>query len=387
MLPMRRLLLAAGSIGLLSVVFGAAALAGSPTSLEALGKAIFFDENLSLNHNESCATCHGQTYGFTGPNDDINAHGAVYEGSIAGAFGNRKPPSSAYAALSPILHLDRSETWVGGNFWDGRATGEKLGNPAADQAQGPFLNPAEQALPDAACVVYGVSVASYAGDFTAVWGTDLRAIAWPGDIATECASPSGTVALSDADRATVSEAFDDIALSIASYEGSSEVNAFSSKYDLTFGGKAKLTQQERRGFALFWARAGARPAIRPTGSRRCSRTSPSTTSGSPPIPRTRRSSRTRRTSTTAWAPTSKSVGYDESVYMDEMGKQKVPTLRNVGRSPSATSTKAYTHNGYFKTLKGIVHFYNTRDVLPQCDGPYTEAEALAPTAGRPRRWR
>jgi cytochrome c peroxidase len=32
----------------------------------------------------------------------------------------------------------------GGNFRDGRPTGEKLGNPAADQAQGPFLNPVEQ---------------------------------------------------------------------------------------------------------------------------------------------------------------------------------------------------------------------------------------------------
>jgi len=46
--------------------------------------------------------------------------------------------------------------FIGGNFWDGRATGEKLGNPAADQAQGPFLNPKEQALPNAACVVYRV---------------------------------------------------------------------------------------------------------------------------------------------------------------------------------------------------------------------------------------
>ena len=39
--------------------------------------------------------------------------------------------------------------------------------------------------------------------------------------------------------------------------------------------------------------------------------------------------------------------------------------------------KAYGHNGYFKTLEGIVHFYNTRDVKPECPGPYTEAEAIA----------
>jgi cytochrome c peroxidase len=24
------------------------------------------------------------------------------------------------------------------------------------------------------------------------------------------------------------------------------------------------------------------------------------------------------------------------------------------------------HNGYFKSLKEVVHFYNTRDVLPEC---------------------
>ena len=42
-----------------------------------------------------------------------------------------------------------------------------------------------------------------------------------------------------------------------------------------------------------------------------------------------------------------------------------------------TITKAYTHNGYFKTLEGIVNFYNTRDVKPTCPGAYTEAQALA----------
>ena len=35
------------------------------------------------------------------------------------------------------------------------------------------------------------------------------------------------------------------------------------------------------------------------------------------------------------------------------------------------------HNGYFKTLSGLVHFYNTRDVKPVCSGSLTEREALA----------
>ena len=56
---------------------------------------------------------------------------------------------------------------------------------------------------------------------------------------------------------------------------------------------------------------------------------------------------------------------------DENGKFKVMTLRNIGL------TKPYAHNGFFKNLKDITHFYNTRDVKPECPGPYTEAEALA----------
>ncbi len=59
------------------------------------------------------------------------------------------------------------------------------------------------------------------------------------------------------------------------------------------------------------------------------------------------------------------------------GMQRVPTLRNVDKRPRADAVKAYTHNGYFKTLEGLVHFYNTRDVLPRCDGDLSEEQALA----------
>jgi cytochrome c peroxidase len=42
------------------------------------------------------------------------------------------------------------------------------------------------------------------------------------------------------------------------------------------------------------------------------------------------------------------------------------TLRNVDKRPRPDFVKAYGHNGYFKSLKEIVHFYNTRDTLPRC---------------------
>ena len=88
------------------------------TVKELLGKALFFDKNLSTPVGLSCAVCHGVEVGWTGPESAINAHGAVYEGAVTGRFGNRKPPSSAYATPSPILHFSRQGggTFSGGNF-------------------------------------------------------------------------------------------------------------------------------------------------------------------------------------------------------------------------------------------------------------------------------
>jgi cytochrome c peroxidase len=52
---------------------------------------------------------------------------------------------------------------------------------------------------------------------------------------------------------------------------------------------------------------------------------------------------------------------------DNRGRFQVPTLRNVDKRPFPSFVKAYGHNGYFTSLKSIVHFYNTRDVLPRCE--------------------
>ena len=352
------------------------------TDAEQLGKSIFFDENLSINQNQSCATCHAPEWGWTGPDSTTNAGGSVYEGSILGRFGDRKPPTAAYATLSPIFYQDKKGLFVGGNFWDGRATGEKLGNAAADQAQGPFLNPKEQALPDSACVVYRVCTGSYPVSFEDVWGADACDIEWPLDVEAACAAEGMTVDLSDMDRAKSAMAYDNIALSIAAYEDSPEVNAFSSKYDFTYkksitGEKAKLSKEEQLGYSLF------------RGKGMCHRCHPANDQdafftdftfdnlGIPQNPE----------NPAGVAPYFvdpglggflKNAGYYEEVYMAEWGKHKVPTLRNVDLRPDDDGfIKAYGHNGYFKSLEGILHFYNTRDVLPTCPGAYTEAEALA----------
>lgn len=387
-MPRRRLVVPGLMVAVLLLAAAGVALAqsvpagpGPLSPKEQLGKSIFFDEHLSLLENQSCASCHDPAVGFTGPDSAINAAGAVYPGSNAPLEGNLKPPSAAYAALSPILHLDKSGTWIGGNFWDGRATGEKLGSAAADQAQGPFLNPVEQGLPDSACVVWRVLNPVIPGDypvsFTAVWGNDVTGIQWPADMATTCTTTSATVGLSDADRAASDAAYDEIALSIAAYEGSAEVDQFSSKYDQSFTGAAKLSQLERKGFALFVGKAGCQACHPATGRQALFTDFSYDNLGIPINPDN---------------PVYIADGSDASVYQTDpgvlglgynvgdpslYGLQKVPSLRDVAMGASDSFVKAYGHNGYFKSLDQIVHFYNTRDVLPACTASVSAAVAMA----------
>ena len=361
-----------------AALLGAAALAGTLTPNEQLGKSIFFDERLSINMNQSCATCHAPEVGWTGPDAAINAHGSVYEGSIPGRFGDRKPPASSYATLSPILHLEKG-LWVGGNFWDGRATGYLLGNPAADQARGPFLNPVEQALPDSACVVYRVCQGvGYPVSFEEVWGEGACDITWPADVEVVCATEGVLVGLSEADRTRSDEAYGRIALSIAAYEDSPEVNAYSSKWDLSrMGSSARLTKQEHLGFALFQGKGKCKKCHVSQGRDAAFTDFTFDNLGLPKNPENPVYDTNPAFVDLGLGAFLQKEGYPPEVYEPELGKVKVPTVRNVGKRPDAGLVKAYGHNGYFKTLKGIVHFYNTRDVLPVCPGPYTEAEALA----------
>jgi cytochrome c peroxidase len=67
------------------------------------------------------------------------------------------------------------------------------------------------------------------------------------------------------------------------------------------------------------------------------------------------------------------------------GKFQVTTLRNVDKRPSPDFVKAYMHNGYFKSLKEVVHFYNTRDSFPRCPhGAAGEKTTCWPTPEMPQ---
>ncbi|MDD5759209.1 MAG: cytochrome c peroxidase [Desulfobulbaceae bacterium] len=347
---------------LASGILGAQAL----TLQEELGKAIFFNKDLSFNGNQACADCHGAEAGWTGPDANFNAYGGVYEGSIAGRFGNRKPPASAYMTQSPILHLDKKGNFVGGNFWDGRATGERLGSPAAEQAQGPFLNPLEQALSTPADVVNKICTSMDSDLFRIVCGDNA------------------------CDEANVSAAYDCVGYSVAAFEASPEVNQFSSKYDAVKAGKAQFSKEEQKGLALFMGKGKCNKChvVTPRGKKALFTDFTYDNLGVPKNPENPFYSQIDyNPAGTNWIDLglggflAAQGAHSEwvSLAVINMGKHKVPTLRNVDKwDPSlGPKVKAYSHNGYFKSLKSIVHFYNTRDVLPVCPELYTEEEALA----------
>jgi cytochrome c peroxidase len=249
-----------------------------------------------------------------------------------------------YAMFSPLFHIENDGTPTGGLFLDGRAANLE------QQAQGPLLNPLEMANPNKAKVVEKVRNAAYAPLFKQVFGA---------------------IALSQ-----VEPAYAAIASAISAFERSSTFAPFSAKYDAYLAGQSTLTASEQRGLVLFEdPKKGNCAACHP------SRPAPD---GTPPlftdftydnlgVPRNpdnpfynlppRFNPAGKNFVDTGLGQTSGRRG--------DKGRFKVPTLRNIAL------TRNYMHNGYFQTLRGVVDFYNTRDVKPACPDPLTrEADAL-----------
>jgi cytochrome c peroxidase len=367
--------------------------------VELLGKLILYDKQLSVYRNEACTFCHMPETGFTGPVSELNRITAAYPGSLRTRFSDRKPQSHAYAPLSPVLHYNRGQgDLVGGNFWDMRATGRRLGNPAAEQAQGPPTNPVEMGLPDIACFVYRASQRPYRALFETVWGQQAFAVAWPSDIEHVCDRPGPPpvgdplpVHLGLIDRGRAGTTFDQMAQSIAGYEASAEVTAFSSKFDAVLAGKAKLTLQEQTGYDLFRGKAQCNSCHRDGGPGEDPLFTDFTASNIG-TPANRRLPYYAEGQPDAFGYIANPAGYSfvdggvgsflanghvlsqpsavdarwAPLASANQARIQVPTLRNVDKRPKPDFVKAYTHNGYFTSLKAIVHFYNTRDLLPRC---------------------
>jgi cytochrome c peroxidase len=259
-------------------------------------------------------------------------------------------------------------------------------------------------LPDSACVAYRIATGRYASLFIKVWGSAIQSIQWPGDAQKVCSTPAGKggvgpkLSLSSEDRMRANTVYDQFALSIASYEASPTVNAFSSKFDGYLAGVITLTSQEQHGYQLFNGQAKCNSCHL---SGNANGASGGAVADAAPL-------FTDFTSSNLGLPKNLSIPYYYESRPDQYGfvanphglnfvdlgvgaflsgaqgtpvpdqswvqyapsfngKMQVPTLRNVDQRPYPGFVKSYMHNGYLKSLKEVVHFYNTRDM--KCSSP------------------
>lgn len=340
-----------------------------------LGKQLFHDVTLSSPAGQACGSCHDPSAGFSYPNSRINEMYGPVPGALPYRSGFRKVPSMAYAAYLPTglpTYNDTVLSYVGGLFFDGRVP------DTYTQSQQPFLNPNEMNdvvhnVGSPALVVYKIETGPSANLFMQVYGSDVFQ------------QPVDTV-------------YGLMASAIVAYEQSTDVAPFSSKYDAYEAGLVQLSPMELEGLRIATGSISGRPGGIPYRiNGHCSECHgiPQTKGdgpdlwtfscyanlGSPKNPANPYYTETNQT----WDP----VGYnpqgasyidfglgdflypyyglpsgdldqDDPLAID--GTFKTPSLRNVDKRPNGSFIKCYMHNGCFKSLAQVVHFYNTRNL-------------------------
>src|SRR5438128_12341274 len=226
------------------------------------------------------------------------------------------------------------------------------------------------------------------------------------------------VKLKPEDRVLANRVFDNWGQSLDAYEKSKEVSPFTSKFDAFLAGNATLTPDEMAGYSLFRGQAACNTChVDGRGSTQTPGTGfdgiPSTTTGTDTshaatvnplftcfgsanegLPMNPRNAFYYQTTPDFLGFTAKPLGF---CYRDlglgtflrsgfgsapnpnsewipfaptSDGTFQVSTARNVAMTPTQCPTteapgpyfqKGFFHNGYIKSLKQLVHFYNTRD--------------------------
>ncbi|MEY4640612.1 MAG: hypothetical protein RLZZ227_606 [Pseudomonadota bacterium] len=317
--------------------FGADDEAAQQTRLEDLGRALFFDVNLSQQRTQSCATCHDPALAFVDwrafvgvagaptPADGSPAKhfpGAASMGGDMHSLGDRNAPTASYAAYIPPLTLDAQNDYVGGLFWDGRA------NTLEDQAAGPVLDSIEMAMPDKSLVLERLTEnANYAYAFKGIFGDDV---------------------FDDADKAYAA-----LTKAIAAFERTELFSPFDSKYDRYLKDEYTPTEQELLGMTLFFSNQFA-------NCNQCHQLQPR--------PELEFETFTNYKYRNVGVPVNTALRAANGLGPDHVdrglrdnpaitddaqaGRFRVPTLRNVAL------TGPYMHNGVFQDLRTVVKFYN-----------------------------
>ncbi len=333
-----------GSISRLAVVILLGChVASAADERAALGRALFFDANLSLNRTQSCSTCHDSDRAFSDGRDN-GVSRAVSLGDDGVSLGDRNAPALTYASLIPTFHRNEKGEYVGGFFLDGRAA------TLVEQSAEPFTNPIEMALPNPATVVARVREnASHVSTLEKIYGPSVFD------------DPA--------------QAFQAITESIAAFEQTELFSPFDSKYDRSLRGKYELTQEEELGRVLFFSQLGSCHRCHLLNTEEFTTGEAFTTHryhniGIPAHAAVRK----KNDAPAGFAD----VGLLQNPTINDpaaAGKFRVPSLRNVA------VTGPYMHNGIFEDLLTAVLFYNTHmlsssesQVNPETGEPWGEAE-------------
>lgn len=311
----------------------------------AFGKQLFNDNSLSKDGTQSCATCHNKAQAFIDTRVNASSHdnvpAAVSLGQDGKSFGDINVASIAYAALAPEFYFNKEEElFMGGLFLNGRAKN------LVEQAKQPFLNPVEMQT-NVDQLVQKVQK-KYAQTMQKLYGKDI---------------------FSDSKKV-----FNAIAESIAEFEKTAQFSPFNAKFDAFLQGKEQLSEMELLGKEVFedeekgnCAACHPVPTLKSTPQQSLFTDFSYDNLGVP-------------VNTEVRALNGKGQDFVDNGLFDNplvndvnlKGAFKVSSLRNVA------VTTPYMHNGIFKDLKTVVHFYNTRDVKdainPETGMPWRSAE-------------
>jgi cytochrome c peroxidase len=357
-----------------------------------LGRALFFDRTLSNPRGVSCSDCHDPRAGWTNSDSEINQMFGTVPGAVIKRFGNRRPPTVGYAALmqsGPPTLIPEIGIYAGGFFYDGRAA--TLG----DQDPLPLQNPNEMNnTPEG--VVQAVASGKNAALYQQTYGVAISTF-------------------------SADEAFSDVVEAIVAYEESPAVSPFNSRYDQYLAGKVRLSQKELAGLRLFTGSTTGRPGGPPTAKNAncvvCHIIPTADTDGpdlftagtfvNTGIPKNLKNPYYQQTNSSAdpegYNPLGAAYidyGLGDFLYPENSlpsgntgqgsngqgdtlkinGMFKTPTLRNVDLRPEPSFVKCYGHNGFFKSLQQVVHFYNTRN-LTTVPGEVIDFSSPNPYAG------
>lgn len=313
-------------------------------SIEQLGKALYFDTNLSLNRTQSCATCHSPDHGFVDPRSNASGR-AVSLGDDGHSLGDRNTPTTSYAAFSPSFHRNAKGEYIGGQFHDGRE------NNLATQAGGPPINPIEMGMSDKASVVERLQENPiYQKAFERFYGKAIFA--------------------------NTDNAYSAMTQSIAAFEKTDLFAPFDSKYDRYLRGEYQMTPMEDLGMTLFFSQQFTNCNI-------CHQLKPAPNREGETFSNYEYHNIGTPVNTTARAVNGMASNHVDKGLLDnpaisdtqQAGKFKVPTLRNVA------VTGPYMHNGVFKELRTVVLFYNKynsksrkRQINPETGQPWANPE-------------